>query len=87
MTTFIRPLEDVEPEQRPQLEVAVAGARAAGTPFVSFFRPAEILTLARESGFREARHVAVEELDRSYFEGRTDGVRPSRGEELLVAAT
>ncbi|MET7736893.1 class I SAM-dependent methyltransferase [Streptomyces sp. NPDC005402] len=87
VTTFLRPPEDVEPEQRPQLEVAVAGARAAGTPFLSFFRPAEILTLARESGFREARHVPVEELDRRYFGERTDGVRPSRGEELMVATT
>ncbi|MFG2461106.1 class I SAM-dependent methyltransferase [Streptomyces sp. NPDC048523] len=87
VTTFIRPPQDVEPEQRPQLEAAVAGARAAGTPFLSFFRPAEILTLARESGFREARHVPAEELDRRYFTGRTDGVRPSRGEELMVATT
>nr|WP_120051398.1 class I SAM-dependent methyltransferase [Streptomyces griseorubiginosus] len=85
VTTFLRPPADVEPEQRPQLEAAVAGARAAGTPFLSFFRPAEIQALARESGFREVRHVPVEELDRRYFEGRTDGVRPSRGEELLVA--
>ncbi|MFF1305168.1 class I SAM-dependent methyltransferase [Streptomyces sp. NPDC058307] len=87
VTTFLRPPADVEPEQRPQLEAAVAGARAAGTPFLSFFRPAEILALARESGFREARHVPAEELDRRYFTGRTDGVRPSRGEELMVATT
>ncbi|RRR73516.1 SAM-dependent methyltransferase, partial [Streptomyces sp. RP5T] len=53
---------------------------------LSLFRPAEILALARASGFREVRHVPVEELDRRYFAGRTDGVRPSRGEELLVAA-
>ena len=60
-------------------------ARAAGTPFLSFFRPSEILALAHESGFREPRHVPAEELDRRYFEGRTDGVRPSRGEELMLA--
>lgn len=87
VTTFMRPMADVEPEQRPQLEAAVRGARAAGTPFLTFFRPPEILALARESGFREARHVPVEELDRRYFEGRTDGVRPSRGEELMLAGT
>ncbi|MFI0540303.1 class I SAM-dependent methyltransferase [Streptomyces sp. WSLK1-3] len=86
VTTFLRPPEDVEAEQRPQLEAAVAGARAAGTPFLSLFGPAEILALARASGFREVRHVPVEELDRRYFAGRTDGVRPSSGEELLVAA-
>jgi O-methyltransferase involved in polyketide biosynthesis len=87
VTTFLRPPQDVEPDQRPQLEAAVRGARAAGTPFLSFFEPAGILALARESGFREARHVPAEELDRRYFAGRTDGVRPSRGEELMVAST
>ena len=87
VTTFLRPPADVEPDQRPQLEAAVRGARAAGTPFLSFFRPAEILALAREAGFPEAEHVPVEELDRRYFAGRTDGVRPSRGEELMVART
>ncbi|MEU6261216.1 class I SAM-dependent methyltransferase [Streptomyces sp. NPDC047043] len=87
VTTFMRPIEDVEPDQRPQLEVAIKGARAAGTPFLSFFRPPDMLALAREAGFRDARHVSAEDLEKRYFAGRTDGVRPSRGEELLVATT
>ncbi|SOD84709.1 class I SAM-dependent methyltransferase [Streptomyces sp. Ag109_G2-15] len=86
-TTFLRPLEDVEPDQRPQLQAAVNGARAAGTPFLSFFTPPQILALARETGFREVRHVTAEELGERYFADRTDGLRPSRGEELLVATT
>lgn len=32
VTTFLRPPQDVEPDQRPQLEAAVKGAKAAGTP-------------------------------------------------------
>ncbi|MFF4259445.1 class I SAM-dependent methyltransferase [Streptomyces sp. NPDC001663] len=87
VTTFMRPIEDVEPDQRPQLEIAMKGARAAGTPFLSFFRPERILALARETGFREARHVSAAELEKRYFAGRTDGLRPSRGEELLLATT
>ncbi|MFJ5974153.1 class I SAM-dependent methyltransferase [Streptomyces sp. NPDC093060] len=86
-TTFLRPPEEVEPEQRPQLQAAVNGARAAGTPFLSFFTPPRILALARETGFREVRHVTAEELGERYFADRTDGLRPSRGEELLVATT
>ncbi|MGI5456781.1 class I SAM-dependent methyltransferase [Streptomyces sp. CA-249302] len=85
VTTFMRPIEDVEPEQREQLRAAMNGARAAGTPFLSFHRPEQMLALARETGFREARHVAAAELEQRYFAGRTDGFRPSRGEELLVA--
>jgi methyltransferase (TIGR00027 family) len=85
--TFLRPLDDVEPDQRPQLRTAERGARAAGTPFRSFFRPPQMLELAREAGFREARHVSAEDLAGRYFGGRTDGLRPSRGEEFLVATT
>ncbi|MFG2789830.1 class I SAM-dependent methyltransferase [Streptomyces sp. NPDC048419] len=85
VSTFLRPVEDVEPEEQARLRVAMKGARAAGTPFLSFYRPPEILRLAREAGFREVRHVSAADLEKRYFAGRTDGLRPSRGEELLVA--
>jgi len=35
--TFILPLEFAEPEERPGSEAAEKGARASGTPFISFF--------------------------------------------------
>ncbi len=86
--TFLLPLELADPELRPGLEMAAKGARASGTPFLSFFTPPEILALAREAGFREARHVSAAELTRRYFIGRTDGLRPpNNAEELLVATT
>ena len=73
---------------RPGLERAAAGARANGTPFISFFAPQEMLALAREAGFKEARHVPATALAERYFSGRTDGLRPpANAEELLVAAT
>ncbi|MFE2419541.1 class I SAM-dependent methyltransferase [Streptomyces hokutonensis] len=87
VTTFLRPVDDVEPEQRAQLEVAVRGARAAGTPFLSFFTPEQVLALGRECGFREVRHVSAADLAARYFGGRTDGVGPSRGEEVMLAGT
>ena len=57
--TFLLPLELVDEEVRPGLQLAEKGARATGTPFLSFFTPAEMLALAREAGFREARHVSL----------------------------
>jgi hypothetical protein len=33
---------------RPGIERAAAGARANGTTFISFFKPAEMLELARD---------------------------------------
>lgn len=86
--SFMLPIEMAEPEVRPGIERAAAGAQANGTPFISFFRPAEILTLAREAGFKEVQHVSAANLAQRYFTGRTDGLRPpNNSEELLVATT
>jgi len=86
--TFLLPLELADPEVRPGLQLAEKGARASGTPFVSFFTPTEMLALAREAGFREVQHVSAATLAQRYFAGRTDGFRPpNNSEELLVAMT
>jgi methyltransferase (TIGR00027 family) len=86
--SFLLPLELADPEVRPGMEMAEKGARAAGTPFISFYLPAEILALARESGFREAEHVSAAAIAQRYFAGRTDGLRPpNNAEELLIART
>jgi methyltransferase (TIGR00027 family) len=84
--TFLLPVDLMEPEERPGFAMAEKGARAGGTPFLSFFSPTEILALAREAGFKEVRHVSGADLARRYFSGRTDGLRPG-SEELLLAAT
>lgn len=84
--TFILPLEFAEPEERPGFEAAEQGARAAGTPFISFFTPPEMLALAREAGFRQVQHVLAATLTECYFAGRADGLRPG-SEALLVATT
>jgi methyltransferase (TIGR00027 family) len=86
--TFLLPLELAEPDARRGLEQSAKGARASGTPFISFFEPTEIMTLAREAGFREVRHVSASDLRQRYFAERTDGLRPpNNGEEFLVATT
>jgi methyltransferase (TIGR00027 family) len=85
--TFMLPLDLIEAEERPSRQMTEKFARAAGTPFLSFFAPSEILALAREAGFGEAKHVSAASLTQRYFAGRTDGLRPSSSEELLVATT
>jgi methyltransferase (TIGR00027 family) len=86
--SFMLPIELADPDIRPGIEAAAKGARASGTPFVSFFKPEEMLTLAREAGFPNVRHVSAASLAERYFAGRTDGLRPpNNSEELLVAMT
>ena len=84
--TFMLPIDLVDPDLRPSLERAVQGARSGGTPFLSMFTPEQMLALAREAGFKEARHVSSVALTERYFAGRPDGLRPpTAGEEMLVA--
>jgi methyltransferase (TIGR00027 family) len=86
--SFLLPFELADPDVRPGLELSAKGARASGTPFISFFTPDEILTLAREVGFRNVQHVSAADLAQRYFAGRADGLRPpNNAEELLVATT
>jgi methyltransferase (TIGR00027 family) len=86
--SFMLPIELADPDVRPAIERAAAGARANGTPFISFLTPAEMLTMARNAGFKEVQHVSAAALGERYFAGRTDGLRPpNNSEELLVART
>jgi O-methyltransferase involved in polyketide biosynthesis len=66
---------------------AMAGAQAAGTPFLSFYTPDRMQQMARDAGFVETRHVDAAQMNARYFAGRHDGLATSRGEEMLVAQT
>ena len=85
--SFLRPLERADATARPGLEQSAKGARASGTPFISFFDPDDLLALAKAAGFREARHVSSAVLGDRYFGDRTDGLHPTASEALLVAST
>jgi O-methyltransferase involved in polyketide biosynthesis len=85
--TFLLPAELLDDADRAGFRMAESGARAAGTPFISFYTPDEMLALAREAGFKDAEHVSGTLLTERYFADRTDALRPSSGEDLLVATT
>ncbi len=86
--SFLQPIEMADPEMRPGLMRGCEGAKASGTPFISFFLPDEILALAGQCGFKKVAHVSAQSLAERYFAGRSDRLRPARNtEELLVAST
>ncbi|MFB7497557.1 class I SAM-dependent methyltransferase [Streptomyces sp. NPDC056161] len=85
VTTFMPTLERVDSADRALRREMERRAASSGTPFITFFTPEDLVALAREAGFSQARHVPAAELAARYFAGRTDGLRPSSGEELLVA--
>lgn len=84
--SFLCPIEMLDPDIRVGVERAAEGARASGTPWISFFEPDEIMALARGAGFKQVQHVSAAALAKRYFARRTDGLRPpNNSEELLVA--
>jgi O-methyltransferase involved in polyketide biosynthesis len=86
--SFMLPIDQAEAEVRASIKQAEAGARANGTPWISFFTPDEIQDLARRAGFKQVEHVSAAALSQRYFSGRPDGMRlPNNSEELLVART
>jgi len=85
--TFYLPTELLDEEDKPMQEIAEKGARAAATPFVSFFAPNEILALAREAGFKEAKTISTKDMEQYYFTNRTDNLLPASGEVFLLGTT
>jgi methyltransferase (TIGR00027 family) len=85
--TFMLSLELVDETEGRGLEAAARGARVSGTPWISFYTPDEILTLARNAGFADVRYVATDELAERYLAGRADGLRAAGGEGILLART
>jgi methyltransferase (TIGR00027 family) len=85
--TFLLPAELLDDADLPGFRRSEKGSKASGTPFISFYTPQEMLALARETGFDQARHVPGTALAERYFANRSDGLRPSSGEDFLLATT
>jgi methyltransferase (TIGR00027 family) len=85
--TFLLPVDLVDDADRSGMRVSEKGAKSSGTPFISFYTPQEMLTAARDAGFAEVRHVPGTSLVERYFADRSDGLRPSSGEDFLVATS
>jgi methyltransferase (TIGR00027 family) len=85
--TFYLPMELLDEEDKPLQQIANKGAREAGTPFVSFFSPNEILDLANKAGFKGSEIVTTKDMEKLYFGERNDRLLPSSGEIFLLATT
>lgn len=83
--TFYLPMELLADEDKPMQEIADKGARAAATPFVSFFAPEEVLALAREAGFKNVQIISTKDMEQLYFAHRIDNLLPASGELFLIA--
>jgi len=84
--TFYLPKELLDEDDKTLHEIGEKGAAAAGTPFVSFFEPHEILALAHEAGLKDVKTISTKDME-EYFTNRTDNLSPASGEVFLLATT
>jgi methyltransferase (TIGR00027 family) len=85
--SYIVPHEMTAPEELKWRLIAEDGARRGGTPMISFYAPDAIVALAKSAGFLDATHVGGDDHAARYFSGRSDGLRPSTSEQILIAST
>lgn len=85
VATFILPRELVDPGDHELRRVTEERAAARGFPWISFYTPGDILSLAVAAGFDDVRHVSPDDLNARYFAARRDGLRPPSGEHIVVA--
>lgn len=84
---FYLPMELLDEEDRSMQAIAEKGAKAAGTPFVSFFHPNEILAMSDKAGLKHPRMISTKDMEQWYFSDRTDDLVPASGEVFLLAGT
>lgn len=84
-STFLMPLDLLDPQNRQVQEFSMRNAAASGTPFTSLYAPGELRREALAAGFAAAGHVSPADLDARYFAGRPDGLRLAGAEQFLVA--
>jgi methyltransferase (TIGR00027 family) len=85
VATFILPRELVDPGDHELRRVTEERAAARGFPWISFYTPGDILSLAVAAGFDDVRDVSQSDLNARYFAGRRDGLRSPSGEHVVVA--
>jgi O-methyltransferase involved in polyketide biosynthesis len=83
--SFILPADLVDSQDQDAVSYIARRAASKGHPWVSRYRPSELIALAYQVGFAQVRDVSADELRRLYFANRADGFQPTTAEHLLVA--
>ncbi len=83
--TFMLSLDLLDATEKSSMEFVMKKTQEAGTPFRSLFSPQEILTMAKETGFKKSKHISANDLYQRYFSKRTDGLKAGNAEGFLVA--
>lgn len=83
--SFIIPEEEVPRDEQEIFDLGAASAYSLGEPWLSFFRPPELVAALRDLGFSSSRILSPREAQHRYFSGRADGLHAPTMEQMAVA--
>lgn len=83
---FSLPRESLPLAERMALDGLAKRVAAAGEPFTLFFTEEELIEEFKRAGFERWEFVDAGEMNRRYFEGRTDGLKLVGGAARLTTA-
>ncbi|HYL33978.1 MAG TPA: SAM-dependent methyltransferase [Stellaceae bacterium] len=83
--SFILPQEELSGVEADAVATAVQKSAEVGEPWLSRFRPPELIARLRRMGFSEVIHFTPEEADARYLKGRHDGLTGRYGEQSMRA--
>lgn len=87
VTTFMLVPDLLPPDEKALMEYVMKKAKESGTPFLSLYAPSEILSQAKDAGFRDVKDVTARDVFNLYFSNRTDGLNAGNAEAFLIAKT
>jgi methyltransferase (TIGR00027 family) len=85
--TVMLPDVDLPPEEAAAARTVADDAAAAGEPWLTRIRPAEMVARLRGLGFRDVVHLTPHQANSRYFVGRRDALRAPHAVQLLSATT
>jgi|YelNatPaOPRAMG01_1025707.scaffolds.fasta_scaffold02043_12 methyltransferase (TIGR00027 family) len=65
--TFYLPLEQLDEEDKPLMEMSIKGAAASGAPFRSFFSVGEVSKFAKEVGLKTFQTISTKDMTERFL--------------------
>jgi methyltransferase (TIGR00027 family) len=79
------PAATLTPEAKAQLDAVRASVARKGEPFRASYEPADMERHVLDAGFEVESHLTEEDLDRRFFRGRSDDLRPTLPARTIIA--
>jgi methyltransferase (TIGR00027 family) len=85
LVSYIVPQDTLEAKEAMLLDEFKQIARAGGEPFITSYHPQALAQKLKDFGFRSVQHITTEDVQKRYFQNRSDGLYANSVEQLILA--